>query len=273
MPMQTTFKSTCTSTQRTQKVYLLNLQSLKGAPRDPYLGHLQQTEAELRQDLADHLRVTTFQHLVHQLQPTLRVGDAVVLPKDCVRDLGVLLDSELSMRPHINEMSRSIQIWGASTDSGATWMIQPVKQQSRLMWFLDSTMQTLFSQESQTVHCGSCKWLKTVLHDWWVRLDSGNTSRLCWGSCTAWLPVRQRTSYRLLSRTYLALNSDTVPQYLRGMLHRDQRRQLRSNSSALQLIIPRTRKCIGGRAFSVYAIRLWNDLPVQIRNTPSHITF
>ena len=77
----------------------------------------------------------------------------------------------------------------------------------------------------------------------------------------------------LLSPTYLALNSDTVSQYLRGMLHRDQRRQLRSNSSALQLIIPRTKKCIGDRAFSVYATRLRNDLPVQIRNTPSHRTF
>ena len=88
-------------------------------------------------------------------------------------------------------------------------------------------------------------------------------------------PARQRTSYILLSLINLPIapNSDTVPQYLRGMLHKDQLRQLRSNSSALQLVIPRTKKCIGDRAFSVYATRLWNGLPVQIRNTPSHRTF
>ena len=53
--------------------------------------------------VAEHLRT-----LVQQLRTPLRVGGAVVHPTDCVRDLGVQLNSQLSMSPYINQITRTI---------------------------------------------------------------------------------------------------------------------------------------------------------------------
>ena len=85
------------------------------------------------------------------------------------------------------------------------------------------------------------------------------------------LPVRQRTVQTVvtnLPRTEFG-HCPSVPQ--RHVAKRPAE-TAPANSSALQLMILRTKKCIGDRAFSVYATRLWNDRPVRIRNTPSHKT-
>ena len=175
------------------------------------------------------------QHLVHQLRPVLRTGDAVVLPKDCVRDLGVPLDSELLMRPHINKVSRSVHYYlrfisrirlylddtACATAVQAyvvsTWMMKPVPQQSKLMWFLDSTMQTLFYSRSPrqcTAEAASgSKQCCTISEPDWTQ----GTPR---ARVEGVAPVTSATtyiSYKLLSLTYQALNSDTALQYLRGI--------------------------------------------------------
>ena len=37
----------------------------------------------------------------------------------------------------------------------------------------------------------------------------------------------------------------------------------------LNLLVPKTQKCAGGRAFSVAAPQLWNKLPIDIRRAPN----
>ena len=47
----------------------------------------------------------------------------------------------------------------------------------------------------------------------------------------------------------------------------------RSNHHGLNLKVPKTRKCAGDRAYSVAAPRLWNNLPLHVRNAPSVASF
>ena len=83
-----------------------------------------------------------------------------------------------------------------------------------------------------------------------------------------WLPVRYRIDFKILLMTYKALNG-MAPKYICELLVYRDARQSRSTSQNY-LIVPKTR-CVtfGDRAFSVYAPREWNKLPLSIRNATS----
>ena len=80
-----------------------------------------------------------------------------------------------------------------------------------------------------------------------------------------WLPVECRVDFKILLMTYKALNGK-APAYISDLLSYHEGRNSRSSQLNL-LAVPRT-KCVtfGDRAFSVYAPRLWNKLPLAIRN-------
>ena len=81
-----------------------------------------------------------------------------------------------------------------------------------------------------------------------------------------WLPIRQRTLYKLLVLTYCAVNA-TAPSYLVQLLHNiTVSRTLRSGSSTDLLSVPPSRTVThGDRCFSVASPTLWNNLPVSLR--------
>ena len=79
-----------------------------------------------------------------------------------------------------------------------------------------------------------------------------------------WLPLKQRTEYKILLLFYKALNN-LAPTYLRDalVLH-EPTRMLRSSSSML-LEVPCTRTRYGDRTFSTAAAVLWNSLPLELK--------
>ena len=81
-----------------------------------------------------------------------------------------------------------------------------------------------------------------------------------------WLPVRQRTLFKVLVFTYCALNA-TAPNYLVQLInHRNITRTLRSGSSTELLFAPKSRTVTyGDRCFEVASPFLWNNLPVSLR--------
>ena len=81
-----------------------------------------------------------------------------------------------------------------------------------------------------------------------------------------WLPVCQRTLYKLLVLTYCAVNA-TAPNYLVQLVHRrNVSRTLRSGSSTYLLSVPPSRTVThGDRCFTVASPTLWNNLPVSLR--------
>ena len=88
-----------------------------------------------------------------------------------------------------------------------------------------------------------------------------------------WLPVKQRIIYKLMLYFYKALN-DMAPCYISAMVHlqntdpAEYRQRLRSSSDQTRLIVSRSFKR-GDMSFTIAAARLWNDLPVYLRESES----
>lgn len=84
-----------------------------------------------------------------------------------------------------------------------------------------------------------------------------------------WLPVHHRIHFKILLFAFKCLNG-LAPPYISELLH--PYRPTRSLRSADQLLLsaPKTkRKLKGDRAFAVAAPKLWNDLPLHIRQASS----
>ena len=80
-----------------------------------------------------------------------------------------------------------------------------------------------------------------------------------------WLPVEQRITFKILLFVFKSLNG-LAPFYLSDLISTYvPSRSLRSASLSL-LYVPRSnQKTYGDRAFAVAAPRLWNALPIQMR--------
>ena len=88
-----------------------------------------------------------------------------------------------------------------------------------------------------------------------------------------WLPVRLRIDYKILLLTFKAIHNQT-PAYISDLLQPYiPTRTLRSSTK--KLLTSTTYKTItyGGRAFSYAAPKLWNVLPLDIRESPNLETF
>ena len=80
-----------------------------------------------------------------------------------------------------------------------------------------------------------------------------------------WLPVRQRTLFKVLVFTYCALNA-TAPNYLVQLISHRKTGTLRSGSSTELLFVLKSRTVThGDRCFEVASPILWNNLPVSLR--------
>jgi len=83
-----------------------------------------------------------------------------------------------------------------------------------------------------------------------------------------WLPLERRIQFQLATSTFKALHTG-LPPYLTDLLQRYQlTRSLRSSSSH-QLFIPRHNLSFGSRSFRFSAPRIWNSLPLRIRESQS----
>ena len=103
--------------------------------------------------------------------------------------------------------------------------------------------------------------------------------RNCWDSAMEalkslhWLNIEDRIMFKVLCIVYRCVNKQG-PQFLNEMFHRKEKtRTFRSNNQNY-LDIPVTKsKSYGNRAFSVLGARVWNRLPLDIRNQPTLLSF
>ena len=88
-----------------------------------------------------------------------------------------------------------------------------------------------------------------------------------------WLPVEHRLTYKILLITHRALKFSS-PQCISSLLNfrKPGRSGLRSANTST-LIIPKTRRSWGDRAFASAAPRLWNSLPNTLEDCKSVDSF
>ena len=84
-----------------------------------------------------------------------------------------------------------------------------------------------------------------------------------------WLPIAARVNFKILLLVFKAM-SCLGPGYLRDLLKEHHPgRQLRSSSQGM-LNVPRSNLVtVGDKAFSVFAPKAWNSLPLHVREFSS----
>ena len=88
-----------------------------------------------------------------------------------------------------------------------------------------------------------------------------------------WLPVSFRIQFKTLLFSFKALNGLAPPYISNAIAPLQSCRNLRSNYT-FSLAVPRSHSVsFGDRAFSIFASRLWNSLPADIRTASSLTSF
>ena len=182
-----------------------------------------------------------------------------------VRIIGVVIDSTLSIKSHIRCLLRSCyaslrdigKVRGYLTEHSAKLLVHAYETSK-----LDSLNSLLYGlpqyqiQKLQLIQNHAARIIarkKKYEHIEHIRKE------------LHWLPVEFRLKYKILLLVFKCLH-ELAPVYLCQLLELYMpSRSLRSSSQNL-LIEKQLRTKIGERAFSVCSPKLWNKLPVHVRN-------
>jgi hypothetical protein len=200
--------------------------------------------------------------------PQVTIGTAAVTAVSDARNLGVTIDSTLQLKKHVNNICRA-----------ATMSIRKIGQ---IRPYLDQCATERLVHAFITSRLDSCNSLLFGLPDNQIcKLQRVQNMAARLVSLTKkhdhispvldslhWLTVKNRIVYKLLLLTYKALNGQTPPYICELLkLHVPGHSGLRSGCQNL-LHVPRySTSSYGLRAFSVAAPKLWNRLPLEIRNS------
>jgi len=204
---------------------------------------------------------------------TLHVGGLEIPHSPSIKNLGVSFDHNMKMSDHVTQISRSLN-----------WQIGNLHRIRRFLDFdaCSSAVRTLIL--SRLDYC--CTIFNGINKKDLHRLQKlqNRAARLIFmkPKCTHtsplirdlhWLPVAERIQFRTLVQTYKLLKSSS-PEYLSSLLQVQQSPySLRSTAAGNSLIVHRSHKQAGDRAFSIIAPRLWNGLPVSVRQAVSISSF
>ncbi len=213
----------------------------------------------------------------HQIPKVpLTVGVDSVTPVSHVRDLGIYVDADLSMRTHISKT--------VSSCFGVLRQIRSIRRsvsRPTLVALVTSLVMTRLDYGS-AVLAGLPRLLtdrlQAVMNAAALLINgarrSDHVSPLL--RSLHWLRATERINFRLAVLAYRCLHG-LAPSYLAGELCQvadvAARQRLRYSSTA-DLIVPRTNcSTIGDRAFPVAASRVWNSLPPSVTSSPTLAVF
>lgn len=206
----------------------------------------------------------------------VRIGNTSVLPVSVVRDLGVYVDADLTMKTHVTAAVRA--------SFAALRQIRSVRRS-----LTRETLLTLIRALVTTNVDYCCSALAGISGALLQRLQSvfNAAARLVFSVRRSehttpllrelhWLKVPERIQFRLCVLTHRCLHG-TAPPYLAEMLQLTAdvlpRRRLRSAATSTLVVPPTRRSTLGDRAFPAAASRAWNSLPVSVRDTHSPSAF
>ena len=208
--------------------------------------------------------------LQHCPKSPLLISGALITPSSQVRNLGVVMDSELSMTAHVNNLVkvcsfhlRQLRLIRRSLDFDAAHALIRAFIHSRLDYcnsVLSGVPDYLLGR-LQTVLNSSARLL--------FQLPGRESVSIRMRNELHWLRFPQRITYKLCLLTFKALH-DQAPVYLVRRCVRVSsdagRARLRSASSG-QLVVPRTsKKTFGDRAFASSGPISWNCLSSLVRD-------
>ena len=203
--------------------------------------------------------------------PDLVTDNVSLKSSDWVRDLGLLIDKNLTLQRHIKHICKSA--------SFGMFKIGKIRK------LLDRPTTAKLTHAFVSCHLDYCNSVFSNLppsHLLPLQRVQNSAARLVSLSRKSepitpilrslhWLPIHHRISFKVLLLTYKILNGQ-APKYLADLISlrsSTSSRPLRSSSTMQLTPGPRTSTKYGDRAFSAIAPSLWNSLPAHIHRATS----
>ncbi len=177
--------------------------------------------------------------------------DGCTFTSSTVKNMGVILDSNLSFENHISHVTKT-----------AFFHLRNIAKIRNMFSVSDAEKIVHAFMTSRMDYCnallGGCP--ESSINK--LQIVQNAAARVLTRS-----PIKFRISYKILLLAYKALNG-LAPAYLTNLLSRyNPNRSLRLQNSGL-LVVPRIAKSTkGGRTFSYLAPKLWNSLPDNVRGS------
>lgn len=213
-------------------------------------------------------------HSLKRIQTThITIGDEIITPSECVRNIGASIDKNLKMDRQVNLTCKSA--WFSMYKLGK---ISRYLSESQLKTVVHSFIVSKLDQNNSLL-VGAPKYLTRKLQS----VQNCAAKLVCRINRydrvepplkdLHWLPIEQRIQFKILLLCYKSLN-DIGPDYLRELLiPYTPARPLRSSSAKLLLEPKSSTKTYGDRAFSIVGPRLWNMLPTHIKEQSTVVSF
>ena len=230
---------------------------------------------KMNDDKTEVLLIGTNKRMAQVEGPTaLTVLDCQVPFVDKIKNLGVLLDSTLSFDAHISNLCKGLYLQlrrigqirpYLSTDSAKKLVVALIL--SRLD-YCNALLAGLPEDKISKLQRIQNSAARLVMR----RSRSDSVSALL--HLLHWLPVKARIDYKIATLCHQCLHNQNMPTYLRGLISPYvPPRALRSADSST-LVVPRfSLQTYGMRAFSSFGPKVWNSLPIQLRQTACFDTF
>ena len=199
---------------------------------------------------------------------SMRCGNCNVRVQARAKSLGVFLDSNLSMKDHINDLRKRTHFYIRSIGK-IRHLLTKEATKTLVSAFVLSRL-----DYCNTLLAGVPNVLLAKL-----QLVMNNAARLVTGAKVSrhitpvlaalhWLPIHARVSYKLAVMGFSSA-AGIAPSYIQEMIPPYQpTRILRSADSGL-LQVPKMKTSLGQRAFSFQASSVWNELPERLRTIDS----
>ena len=203
----------------------------------------------------------------------ITIGNDTIKASDCVRDLGVMLDSHLKMDIQVKNILKKCYINLRRIKSIRPYLTLKATKalvQALVMSHLDYCNSLLIGISSE--HLMKLQAVQNAAARIVYRLKKyDHVSHV--RKKLHWLPIRERINYKIAVITFNVLFGNG-PLYLKQLLNPlKSGRSLRSANQNLLDIAKTKLKTAGDRAFSAIAPKIWNELPFKLRNSKNIATF
>jgi hypothetical protein len=195
---------------------------------------------------------------------SLQIGDDTVHASDSAKNIGAVIDSQLNMRDHVNNVCRScyLQLRNIghirhflTQDATATLVNALITSK---LDYVNSLLYGLPEYLLKRLELIQNSAARLILK----KKKSDHASPLL--KALHWLPIHYRIKFKINLLTYKALHG-RAPAYMTELLEQySPSRTLRSSSKGLLKEKKSRLKKAGDRAFSISAPKLWNNLPEDI---------
>ena len=207
--------------------------------------------------------------------PQINVNGTSVTFSSTVKDLGLLIDQNLTWRPQVNEISRKLYS-------------RSIHSLKRLQNFISLQTKVYLCQTLllPILDYGDVCY-PDLNEDLLTKLE--RLQNLCiryifglrkfydvseFRSRLNWVGIRDRRNIHALTLLFNIIHNPNSPSYItsRFTFLSSHKMQLRSQNDSI-LMIPKHSSSFYGQSFTVTATRMWNELYREIRNSPSANVF